>query len=67
MEDKHMRQPLIIASAIALVTAVAAIWGTSIVAHAPKNQEAASLASSIGIVRMMKGSTNLPDENFDAH
>ena len=41
-----MRQPLIVASTIALVTAVAAIWGTSIVAHAPNNQEAASMASS---------------------
>jgi len=62
-----MRQPLIVASIVALVTASAAVWGTSIVAHAPKNQEAASMASSIGIMQMMKGSKNLPEETFDAH
>jgi hypothetical protein len=61
-----MRQTIVVASTIVLVTAVAAIWGTSIVAHAPKNQEAASMASSIGIMQMMKGSTNLPEETFDA-
>jgi hypothetical protein len=42
-------------------------WGTFIVSHAPKNQEAASMAVSIGAMQMMKGSTNLPDENFEAH
>ena len=62
-----MRQPLIVASIVALVTATASIWGTFIVAHAPKNQEAASMASSIGIMQMMKSSTNLPEETFDAH
>ena len=62
-----MRQPLIVASIVALVTAVAAIWGSSMVAHAPKNQEAASVASSIGIMELMKGSRNLPEETFDAH
>ena len=62
-----MGQTTIVASITAVVAAVAAIWGTSIVAHAPKNQEAASMASSIGIMQMMKGSTDLPDERFDAH
>ena len=62
-----MRQPLIVASIVALVTAVTAIWGNSIVSHAPKNQKAASMASQIGIMQMMKGSKNLPEETFDAH
>ena len=62
-----MRQPLIVASIVALVTATASIWGTLIIAHAPKNQKAASMASQIGIMQMMKGSTNLPEEAFDAH
>ena len=62
-----MRQPLIVASIVALVTATASIWGTLIIAHAPKNQEAASMASSIGIMQMMKSSTNLTEETFDAH
>jgi hypothetical protein len=61
-----MRQNIIVASVIALVTVIAAVWGTIIIAHAPK-QAAASAASSIGVLQMMKSARNLPEETFDAH
>ena len=35
-KEKQMRQNIIVASVIALVTVIAAVWGTIIVAHAPK-------------------------------
>ena len=60
-----MRQNIIVASVIALVTVIAAAWGTIIVEHAPR-QAAASAASSIGVLEM-KGARNLPEEKFDAH
>ena len=47
LKEKQMRQNIIVASVIALVTVIAAVWGTIIVEHAPK-QPAASAASSIG-------------------
>jgi hypothetical protein len=61
-----MRQNIIVASVIALVTVIAAVWGTIIVEHAPK-QPAASAASSIGVLQMMKSAPKLPEEKFDAH
>ena len=61
-----MRQNIIVASVIALVTVIAAVWGTNIVAHAPK-QAAASAANSIDVLQMMKSARNLPEEKFDAH
>ena len=61
-----MRQNIILASVIALVTVIAAVWGTNIVAHAPK-QAAASAAGSIDVLQMMRNARNLPEEEFDAH
>ena len=61
-----MRQNIIVASVIAVVTVIAAVWGTNIVANAPK-QAAASAASSIGVLQMMKSARNLPEEKFDAY
>jgi hypothetical protein len=49
-----------------LVAAFAAIAGSTIVANAPK-QYAASAASSIGVMDLMKGQKNLPEEAFDAY
>jgi hypothetical protein len=62
-----MRRNILVASAIALVTVIAAVWGTIIIAHVPKHQAAASAASSIGVLEMMKIARNLHEEEFDAH
>jgi hypothetical protein len=62
-----MRQALIVASIVAVVVALAAISGSAIVGNAPKNQQAASAASWIGVMDLMKGQKNLPEEAFDAH
>ena len=62
-----MRQAIIMASIVAMVVALAAIGGSTIVGNAPKNQEAASAASWVGVMDLMKGRKNLPEEAFDAY
>jgi hypothetical protein len=62
-----MRQAIIVASVVAVVAAIAAIGGNTIVANAPKNQAAASAASWVGVMDLMKGQKNLPEEAFDAY
>ena len=62
-----MRQAIIMASIGAVVTALAAIAGSTIVANAPKNQQAVSAASWVGVMDLMKGQKNLPEEAFDAY
>jgi hypothetical protein len=61
-----MRQSIIMASIGVVVAAFAAIAGSTIVANAPK-QHAASAASWVGVMDLMKGQKNLPEEAFDAY
>ena len=61
-----MRQAFIMASIGVVVAALAAIAGSTIVANAPK-QQAASAASWVSVMDLMKGQKNLPEESFDAH
>jgi hypothetical protein len=49
-----------------VVGAFAAIVGSTIVANAPK-QHAASAASWVSVMDLMKGQKNLPEEAFDAY
>jgi hypothetical protein len=57
-----------IVSALALVTAIVAIWGaTAIFARNPTNPNPAMASSSINVMQMMKNAKNLPEENFDTH
>jgi hypothetical protein len=57
-----------IVSALALVTAIVAIWGATVIfAHTPKNPNAAMASGSINVMQMMKDAKNLPEENFDTH
>jgi hypothetical protein len=62
-----MRQTIIMVSVGAVVAALAGIGGSAIVGNAPKNQQAASAASWIGVMDLMKGQKNLPEEAFDAY
>lgn len=60
-----MRQIVI---ATALVVAIVAIWGASVItAHSPKTATATPASTLIDVMRMMKDAKNLPDESFDAH
>jgi len=61
-----MRRTIIVAST-ALVTAIAAGWGATIVAHSPKNPPSVAASSSIDVMKMMKDAKNLPEERFDAN
>jgi hypothetical protein len=61
-----MRQTIIVASIAAVVVALAAIAGSTIVGNAPK-QHAASAAGWIGVMDLMKGRKNLPEEAFEAY
>jgi hypothetical protein len=61
-----MRQTIIVACIAAVVAAFAAISGSTIVANAPK-QHAASAASWVSVMDLMKGQKNLPEESFDAY
>jgi hypothetical protein len=57
-----------IVSALALVTAIVAIWGATVIfAHTAKNPNAALASSSIDVMQMMKDAKNLPEEKFDTH
>ena len=61
-----MRTALI--AAIAVVTALAAIWSAGVITVAsPKFDRSAPAASSIDAMQMMKTAKNLPVEQYDAH
>jgi hypothetical protein len=62
-----MRQALIVASIVAVVVALAAISGSTIVTNAPKDQVAASAAAWVNVMDLMKQQKNLPEEAFDPH
>ena len=64
-----MRQTVIVAATTALVTAIVASWGTTvIIAYTEKHPEAAATAStSIDVLKMMRDAKGLPEEKFDAH
>ena len=63
-----MRQTVIVAATTALVTAIVAIWGTTIIiAHTERHPEAAMASASIEVLKMMQEAKGLPEEQFDAH
>ena len=63
-----MRQTVIVASTTALVTAIVAIWGTTIIiAQTEKHPEAPTASASIDVLNMMRYAKGLPEEKFDAH
>ena len=65
---KQMRQTVIVAATTALVTAIVAIWGTTIIiAHTEKDPEAATASTSVDVLKMMRDAKGLPEEQFDAH
>jgi hypothetical protein len=67
-KEKHMRHTIIVAATTALVTAIVAIWGTTIIiAHTERHPEAAMASASIEVLRMMRDAKGLPEEQFDAH
>jgi hypothetical protein len=62
-----MRQTVIVAATTALVTAIVASWGTTvIIAYTEKHPEAA-LSTSVDVMKMMRDAKGLPEEKFDAH
>ena len=63
-----MRQTVIVAATTALVTAIVAIWGTTIIIdHTERHPEAAMASASIDVLKMMRDAKGLPEEQFDAH
>jgi hypothetical protein len=63
-----MRHTIIVAATTALVTAIVAIWGTTIIiAHTERHPEAAMASTSIEVLKMMRDAKGLPEEQFDAH
>jgi len=62
-----MRQAAIMASVMVLVAIFSGIAGHTIVTNAPKNQSAASAGDWVGVMDLMRGAKNLPQEDFDAH
>ena len=63
-----MRQTFIVAATIAVVTAIVAIWGaTVIIEHSPKHTTAGPVSKSIDVMQIMKDAKNLPEERFDAN
>ena len=63
-----MRQTVIVSATTALVTAIVAIWGTTvIIANNEKHSEAATASTSIDVMKMMRDARGLPEEKFDAH
>ena len=63
-----MHQTVIVAATTALVTAIVAIWGTTIIiAHTERPPAAAMASTSIDVLKMMRDAKGLPEEQFDAH
>jgi hypothetical protein len=62
-----MRKTIILATG-ALVIAVVAIWGATVITASTRNTAAAEPASnSMSAMEMMSNSKNLPVQQFDAH
>ena len=52
----------------ALVTAIAAIWGLSVInANSSLHSSNAPASVSIDVMQMMKEAQNLPEQQYDAH
>jgi hypothetical protein len=62
-----MRQTVIVAATTALVTALVASWGTTIIVANTEKPEAATASTSIDVMKMMRDAKGLPEEKFDAH
>jgi hypothetical protein len=63
-----MRQTIIIAATTALVSAIVATWGTTvIIAQMQKEPGAATASTSIDVMGMMSAAKDLPEEKYDAH
>jgi hypothetical protein len=57
-----------ILTAAAVITAIAAILGVTVInAKSAKQATIAPATSSIDVMQMMKDAKNLPQEQFDAH
>ena len=57
-----------ILTAAAVITAIAAILGVTVInAKSAKQATFAPATSSIDVLQMMKDAKNLPQEQFDAH
>jgi hypothetical protein len=66
--NQAIRRIAVKVSALALVTAISAIWGATLIfAHNPKNPNVAMAPSSINVMQMMKEAKNLPEKKFDAY
>ena len=62
-----MRQTVIVAATTALVTAIVASWGTTVmIANTEKHPEATTASASIDVLNMMRYAKGLPEEQFDA-
>jgi hypothetical protein len=62
-----MRQTVVAVTA-ALVTLIAAIWGTNkFTAKSQQSVEAAPASIAIDVMKMMSDAKGLPEEKFDAH
>ena len=62
-----MRQTVIVAATTALVTAIVASWGTTVIIGYTEHPEAATASTSIDVMKMMRDAKGLPEEKFDAH
>jgi hypothetical protein len=63
-----MRQTIIIAATTALVSAIVATWGTTvIIAQMQKEPGVATASTSIDVMGMMSAAKDLPEEKYDAH
>lgn len=63
-----MRRAIIVAITAALVTAIVASWGTTVITgHSPKNSGAAMASKPIDVMQMMKDAKDLPEEKYDAY
>ena len=63
-----MRQTIVIAATTALVSAIVATWGTTvIIAQMQKEPGAATASTSIDVMGMMSAAKDLPEEKYDAH
>jgi hypothetical protein len=65
-----MRHTIIATTTTALITAMVASWGTTvIIAHSPKTTGAATAtaSNSIDVMQMMRDAKNLQEEKYDAY
>ena len=59
-----MRQTVI---ATALVIAIVAIWGATVITANSPRTGTVPASTSVDVMQMMKDAKNLPDQRFDAH